>query len=101
MRLLQRITLLLTASTVTAISLPSLSTNFLITAKRGLFALIARRTSRPPVWKYVTTELTTMFSGFLGTNCIGDALAAIRAAFHDCFPGDGGCDGSLILAQKQ
>ena len=41
-----------------------------------------------------------MFSGFLGTNCTNNALAAIRAAFHDCFPEDGGCDGSLVLAQE-
>lgn len=39
-----------------------------------------------------------MFSGFLSTNCTDDALAATRAAFHDCLPGDGGCDGSLVLA---
>jgi hypothetical protein len=41
-----------------------------------------------------------MFSGFLGTNCTNNALAAIRAAFHDCFSEDGGCDGSLVLAQE-
>lgn len=33
-----------------------------------------------------------------GKGCTPDARAAIRAAFHDCFPGTGGCDGSLILA---
>ena len=34
---------------------------------------------------------------FFGTNCTDDALAAIRAAFQDCFFGDGG---SLVLAQE-
>lgn len=41
-----------------------------------------------------------MFSGILSTNCTDDALAAIRAAFHGCLPGDGGCDGSVVLAQE-
>lgn len=34
-----------------------------------------------------------------GKGCTPDARAAIRAAFHDCFPGTG-CDGSLILAEE-
>ncbi|KAF2801649.1 heme peroxidase [Mytilinidion resinicola] len=37
-----------------------------------------------------------MFAGTFALPCTDDALAAIRAGFHDCFPGDGGCDGSLI-----
>jgi hypothetical protein len=49
----------------------------------------------PGVWTTISSELTT---AFLSNNtCNADARAAIRAAFHDCFP-DGGCDGSIFLA---
>jgi manganese peroxidase len=31
-----------------------------------------------------------------GLGCTQPARAAIRAAFHDCFPSPGFCDGSLL-----
>ncbi|KAF2496869.1 heme peroxidase, partial [Lophium mytilinum] len=58
------------------------------------------QTACPAVWKNISSELSTMFAGTLALSCTDDALAAIRAGFHDCFPGDGGCDGSLILANE-
>jgi hypothetical protein len=33
------------------------------------------------------------------SQCSDDARAAIRAVFHDCFPGNG-CDGSLATAEE-
>jgi hypothetical protein len=46
----------------------------------------------PPVWNTVSDALATMFAG-----CNDDARASIRAGFHDCFVGPGGCDGSLLF----
>jgi hypothetical protein len=52
----------------------------------------------PAVWDTISHELTT---AFLSNNtCNDDARAAIRAAFHDCFPKPG-CDGSLFLANSE
>ncbi|EHA47003.1 hypothetical protein MGG_10877 [Pyricularia oryzae 70-15] len=44
-------------------------------------------------WKPVVADLKASFKG-----CNADARMAMRAAFHDCFPGS--CDGSLILANE-
>lgn len=49
--------------------------------------------SCPPVWTQVAEDLKTSFAG-----CPAEARQAMRAAFHDCFPGS--CDGSLILANE-
>jgi hypothetical protein len=54
--------------------------------------------SCPIVWNSISTELTTVFLS--NNTCNEDARAAIRAAFHDCFP-TGGCDGSLFLANSE
>ncbi|KAI0890251.1 class II peroxidase [Annulohypoxylon maeteangense] len=51
----------------------------------------------PSVWTDVAAELKTTFIDSSG-NCNDDARAAIRLAFHDCFPG--ACDGSVILADE-
>lgn len=56
--------------------------------------ILPRQTTCPPVWKQITAELSTFFEG--GKGCEQLARAAIRAAFHDCFPGPGFCDGSLL-----
>jgi Peroxidase len=48
----------------------------------------------PAVWTQISKDLTAIF--LAGGQCTDDARAAIRAVFHDCFPGDG-CDGSLAL----
>ncbi|KAL0941422.1 peroxidase [Colletotrichum truncatum] len=47
----------------------------------------------PPVWTKVAADLKESFTG-----CPAEARQAMRAAFHDCFPGS--CDGSLILANE-
>ncbi|CAI0650974.1 unnamed protein product [Colletotrichum noveboracense] len=47
----------------------------------------------PPVWTKVAADLKATFAG-----CSPEARQAIRASFHDCFPG--ACDGSLILANE-
>ncbi|KZL75346.1 peroxidase [Colletotrichum tofieldiae] len=49
--------------------------------------------SCPPVWTKVAADLKGSFAG-----CPSEARQAMRAAFHDCFPGS--CDGSLILANE-
>ncbi|KAK1974853.1 peroxidase [Colletotrichum cereale] len=49
--------------------------------------------SCPPVWNKVAADLKGSFAG-----CPSEARQAMRAAFHDCFPGS--CDGSLILANE-
>ena len=49
----------------------------------------------PEVWNIISVELTTVFLS--NNTCNADARAAIRAAFHDCFP-DGSCNGSIFLA---
>lgn len=50
----------------------------------------------PPIWSQISATLTEQFSA--NGECTDAARAAIRAAFHDCFPG--ACDGSLILANE-
>lgn len=50
----------------------------------------------PPIWSQISTTLTQQFSA--NGQCTDPARAAIRAAFHDCFPG--ACDGSLVLANE-
>jgi hypothetical protein len=49
----------------------------------------------PQVWNTISAELTRVFLS--NNTCNADARAAIRAAFHDCFP-DGNCNGSIFLA---
>ncbi|KAI8962298.1 putative class II peroxidase [Daldinia sp. FL1419] len=49
----------------------------------------------PAVWTEVATDLKETFLDG-GGKCTDNARAAIRLAFHDCFPG--ACDGSVILA---
>lgn len=53
--------------------------------------------SCPAVWTQVSSSLTNLF--LTGGVCNDDARAAIRAVFHDCFPGEG-CDGSLALPEE-
>ncbi|KAI1503108.1 heme peroxidase [Biscogniauxia marginata] len=53
--------------------------------------------SCPTVWTEIATDLKAAFVGSDGS-CNDDARAAIRASFHDCFPGS--CDGSLIVANE-
>lgn len=50
----------------------------------------------PAIWTQISATLTQQFSA--NGECTDAARAAIRAAFHDCFPGS--CDGSLILANE-
>ncbi|KAF2855130.1 class II peroxidase [Plenodomus tracheiphilus IPT5] len=52
--------------------------------------------SCPPVWTNISTTLTEQF--LADGQCTDAARAAIRSAFHDCF--NGGCDGSLVLANE-
>ncbi|KAH8717007.1 heme peroxidase [Phaeosphaeriaceae sp. PMI808] len=52
--------------------------------------------SCPAVWGEISTALTAQF--LADGQCTDAARAAIRGAFHDCFPGS--CDGSLILASE-
>ena len=47
----------------------------------------------------IANELTTVFEDDNG--CTQAARQAIRAPFHDCFAGPGGCDGSFILAPAE
>jgi hypothetical protein len=56
--------------------------------------LLSRQTTCPPVWSQISHEFSDAFEG--GKGCEQIARAAIRAAFHDCFPGPGHCDGSLL-----
>ncbi|OLN93067.1 Manganese peroxidase H4 [Colletotrichum chlorophyti] len=49
--------------------------------------------SCPSTWAKVAADLKESFAG-----CPDGARQAMRAAFHDCFPGT--CDGSLILANE-
>ncbi|KAI5917032.1 heme peroxidase [Camillea tinctor] len=53
--------------------------------------------SCPTVWTTIASDVKTAFLSD-DSNCNDDARAAIRASFHDCFPGS--CDGSLILANE-
>ncbi|OTA93720.1 putative class II peroxidase [Hypoxylon sp. CO27-5] len=55
------------------------------------------RAQCPSVWTDVAADLKLTFLDTDG-NCNDDARAAIRLAFHDCFPGS--CDGSIILADE-
>ncbi|RYP41914.1 hypothetical protein DL767_000651 [Monosporascus sp. MG133] len=57
----------------------------------------AQTATCPTVWTEVAGDLVTTFVGTDGA-CTDDARAAIRLAFHDCFPG--ACDGSIILANE-
>ncbi|OTB13918.1 putative class II peroxidase [Daldinia sp. EC12] len=51
----------------------------------------------PAVWTDVAADLKETFLDG-GGKCNDNARAAIRLAFHDCFPGS--CDGSVILANE-
>ncbi|KAI0600108.1 heme peroxidase [Biscogniauxia sp. FL1348] len=73
-----------------------ISSSFLLAAFVA-YAGTAAAQSCPTVWTTIATDLKTSFLGDDG-NCNDDARAAIRASFHDCFPGS--CDGSLILANE-
>ncbi|KAF2249352.1 class II peroxidase, partial [Trematosphaeria pertusa] len=55
-----------------------------------------RQSTCPTVWTDIASDLQSTFIS--DGACTDDARAAIRAAFHDCFPGS--CDGSLILANE-
>lgn len=65
-----------------------------------LAALVARyglaSADCPAAWTDVATDLKTSF--ITDGDCNDDARAAIRLAFHDCFPGT--CDGSIILSDE-
>lgn len=50
----------------------------------------------PSAWTDVAADLKTSF--ITNGDCNDDARAAIRLAFHDCFPGS--CDGSIILSDE-
>ncbi|KAI1462162.1 class II peroxidase [Annulohypoxylon moriforme] len=67
----------------------------LLTALATCYGLVQAQC--PAVWTDVATELKSTFIDSDG-NCNDDARAAIRLAFHDCFPG--ACDGSIILADE-
>lgn len=58
--------------------------------------IFGRQKQCPAVWSEISTTLTAQF--LADGQCTDAARAAIRAAFHDCFPGS--CDGSLILANE-
>ncbi|KAF2188880.1 class II peroxidase, partial [Zopfia rhizophila CBS 207.26] len=51
----------------------------------------------PSVWTTIASDLKSSFVADDGT-CNDSARAAIRLAFHDCFPGS--CDGSIILSDE-
>ncbi|KAI0834096.1 class II peroxidase [Hypoxylon sp. FL0890] len=68
---------------------------FLLTALVAHYGLA--RAQCPAVWTEVAADLKTTFLDTDG-NCNDDARAAIRLAFHDCFPE--ACDGSIILADE-
>jgi hypothetical protein len=72
------------AASSQAISFPSVSKLF-------------RRDACPAVWTQISSDLTAYF--LTGAECNDNARAAIRAVFHDCFPGQG-CDGSLSLPEE-
>ncbi|KAF2682164.1 class II peroxidase [Lentithecium fluviatile CBS 122367] len=59
-------------------------------------AIEKRQSSCPSVWTDVGTDLRSILVSD-GT-CTDSARAAIRLAFHDCFPGS--CDGSVIVANE-
>ncbi|KAI1104086.1 class II peroxidase [Jackrogersella minutella] len=67
----------------------------LLTALVAYFSIA--KAQCPAVWTDVASDLKTTFIDSSG-NCNDDARAAIRLAFHDCFPG--ACDGSIILANE-
>lgn len=81
------ISLIALASSAQAISFPS------------LFARQSASSggSCPAVWSTISQQLTGLF--LTDGMCNDDARAAIRAVFHDCFPGEG-CDGSLALPEE-
>lgn len=64
--------------------------------KRSISDALRPRAFCPSVWSNISKKLTSDFLS--GGQCNDNARAAIRAAFHDCF--NGGCDGSLILADE-
>jgi hypothetical protein len=61
------------------------------------FPSLYRRDVCPTVWSTISQDLTSLF--LTNAQCNDDARAAIRAVFHDCFPGNG-CDGSLATAEE-
>jgi len=77
------------ASTASAISFPSFPSLSLLRRSNG--------TACPAVWTQISQDLTNLF--LTDAQCNNDARAAIRAVFHDCFPGEG-CDGSLALPEE-
>jgi hypothetical protein len=86
MHISNSVALIALASSAQAISFPSLPLLF----KRQYGAC-------PAVWSDISQDLTGMF--LTDGVCNDDARAAIRAVFHDCFPGQG-CDGSLALPEE-
>lgn len=103
------VVLLSTAATIQAISLEGLTNDVvhyareiklpgMIAGKRALRnPFEGRQDGCPEVWGSIAEELKWRF--LANGECTDAARAAIRAAFHDCFPGQG-CDGSLFLAQE-
>ncbi|KAI1393985.1 class II peroxidase [Hypoxylon trugodes] len=73
----------------------SLRSSILFTAFVANYGLVSAQC--PAAWTDVAADLKTSFIDSSG-NCNDDARAAIRLAFHDCFPGS--CDGSIILADE-
>jgi hypothetical protein len=61
------------------------------------FPNLFRRDACPAVWTQISQELTSLF--LTDSQCNDDARGAIRAVFHDCFPGNG-CDGSLATPEE-
>lgn len=50
-------------------------------------------------WTYIGRELKEHFIDNRGL-CTEFARQSIRMPFHDCFPGPGGCDGSIVLTDE-
>ncbi|KAJ0164796.1 Manganese peroxidase 3 [Colletotrichum tanaceti] len=73
--------------------MPSYKLNSFLLALLLSLTTICHARSCPPVWTKVAADLRSSFAG-----CPSEARQAMRAAFHDCFPGS--CDGSLILANE-
>jgi manganese peroxidase len=82
------------AASAQAISFPSLNFGSFTRRDAPYSHHLKRGGTCPAVWNQISTDLTSLFLS--GGQCNDDARAAIRAAFHDCFP-DGGCDGSLAI----
>ena len=103
-------TALVAASVASCISFTEYGEMAMDTVKRMLPDLSTRDGGGncPAIWTAIASELQGMFldKTVNPSQCNDAARAAIREAFHDCgswetalgtLPGNGGCDGSLIL----